>query len=307
MNTIRDEIEACATEISNREQDNLAMQIKINQVADDIARLEKFSRVNYTGFLKIVKKHDRHTNYILRPMFMVRLNQCPFWKESEDNDALLIKLSELFSVVRRQGDNKTASSSLVKDSAMFPLDSHRTVIKRFFVHTDDIFELKTHVLRHLPVLVYRDNDNLAGTEDIDPAISTLYLDNSNMDTYCSRVESEPNSQLIRLRWYGSAIGNKSISVERRTWANEERGEEVKEKFTIKDKFVNGFLHGEKVFLEKAVTKMQSSGRAPDDIKAFTILVNSIQKQIIDNHLQPGKLPIFKKDTTIFLTLPKKKF
>ncbi|GAA5816660.1 hypothetical protein MFLAVUS_010190 [Mucor flavus] len=295
MNTIRDEIEACATEISNGEQDNLAMQVKINQVADDIARLEKFSRVNYTGFLKIVKKHDRHTNYILRPMFMVRLNQCPFWKENEDNDALLIKLSELFSVVR-QGDKSAAcpvSSSLVKDSAMFSIDSHRTVIKRFFVHTDDIFELKTHVLRHLPVLVYRDNDKLAGAEDIDPAISTLYLDNLNMDTYCSRVESAPNSQLIRLRWYGSAKGNKYISVERGTLANEERGE-VKEKFTIKDKFVNGFLHGEKVFLEKAVTKMQSSGRTPDDVKAFTILVNSIQKQIIDNHMEPVLRTYYKR-------------
>ncbi|KAG2233614.1 hypothetical protein INT48_001867 [Thamnidium elegans] len=289
MNTIKDEIEACATEISNLEQqDTLAMQIKINQVADDIARLEKFSRINYTGFLKIVKKHDRHTDYILRPMFMVRLNQCPFWKENEDNDALLIKLSELFSIVREEGDNScpVLSSSLIKDSSMFAVNSHRTVIKRFFVHTDDIFELKTYVLRHLPVLVYRNNDKLAGNEDIDPPISTLYLDNSNMDTYCSRVESAQNSQLIRLRWYGSAEGNKSISVERRTLDNEDRGE-VKDKFTIKDKFVNGFLRGEKVFLENAVKKMESSGRKQDDIKEFTILVNSIQKQIIDNHMKPA--------------------
>ncbi|GAA5806445.1 hypothetical protein HPULCUR_011979 [Helicostylum pulchrum] len=297
MNTIRDEIESCATEISNGEQEALSMQVKINQVADDIARLKKFSRVNYTGFLKIVKKHDRHTNYILRPMFMVRLNQCPFWKDNEDNDALLIKLSELFSIVR-EGDNTTTaacpvSSSLVKDSTVFALGSHRTVIKRFFVHTDDIFELKTHVLRHLPVLVYKDNDKLIGSKDIDPAISTLYLDNANMDTYCSRVESTQNSQLIRLRWYGSAEGNKSISVERGTLDDEDRSE-AKDKFVIKDKFVNGFLRGEKVFLEKAVKKMQSSGRTQDGIKEFTVLVNSIQKQIIDNHMEPVLRTYYKR-------------
>ncbi|KAI8644633.1 hypothetical protein BD408DRAFT_462268 [Parasitella parasitica] len=118
------------------------------------SRKVKFARFNYTGFLKIVKKHDRHTNYILKPMFMVRLNECPFWKKEEDNNALLIKLSFLFSQIRNNGSLKSMSfqqllsTSLIK-TPEFGLDARCTVVKKLFVRTNDVLELKTYVLRHL--------------------------------------------------------------------------------------------------------------------------------------------------------------
>ncbi|GAN05874.1 vacuolar transporter chaperone (VTC) complex subunit [Mucor ambiguus] len=299
MNRIRNEIEFCTTSISDQlvpaSQDYSSttelssLQEKINSIADDVNRLEKFTRFNYTGFLKIVKKHDRHTNYILRPMFMVRLNQCPFWKKEEDNNALLIKLSSLFSQMRNGGGGGTMSfeqplsASLIKEPE-FGVDTRRTVIKRFFVHTDDVLELKTSVLRHLPVLVYRSNDN-SSPEDIDPPISTLYLDNAEMHSYCSRVESSPRSQIIRLRWYGSAKGNRYISVERRTLEDENLGD-IKDKFTIKDKYVDGFLHGSQTFLQKNVKKMEANGRSKEDIDKFEDLVQQIQKFIMEKHMEP---------------------
>ncbi|KAL9536983.1 hypothetical protein MBANPS3_012190 [Mucor bainieri] len=299
MNRIRNEIDSCTTSISDQlvpaSQDHSSttelssLQEKINSIADDVNRLEKFTRFNYTGFLKIVKKHDRHTNYILRPMFMVRLNQCPFWKKEEDNNALLIKLSSLFSQVRNGGGGGTMSfqqplsASLIKEPE-FGLDTRRTVIKRFFVHTDDVLELKTSVLRHLPVLVYRSSDNNS-QEDIDPPISTLYLDNAEMDSYCSRVESAPHSQIIRLRWYGSAKGNRYISVERRTLEDENLGD-LKDKFTIKDKYVDGFLHGDETFLQKNVKKMEVNGRSKEDIDKFADLVQQVQKFIMKKHMEP---------------------
>lgn len=282
LNKIRQEIDSCATAASNGQN---SIKDKINGLADDINRLEKYSRFNYTGFLKIIKKHDRHTNYILRPMFMVRLNQCPFWKENEDLDALLIKVSELFSKVR--GGTVQASTSL-KATSQFAFDTRRRVIKRFFVHTDDIFELKTYVLRHLPVLVYRNNDKLNNQQDIDPPISTLYLDNADMDTYCSRVESAPHSQIIRLRWYGSVEGNKSISFERRTLNDENQGD-IKDNFTIKDKYVDGFLHGDDTFLENSIKKIKASSRSSEDIQAYSSLVKGIQQQIMNKHMEPGKI------------------
>lgn len=296
MNEIRQEIDSCATTISSattNNSSNTELQEKINAVADDINRLEKFTRVNYTGFLKIVKKHDRHTNYILRPMFMVRLNQCPFWRrEDQDNfDALLMKLSELFSQVR--GSNQTMSFEQPSGESYQVIgDQRRMIVKRFFVHTDDIFELRTSVLRHLPVLVYHDLDRntTAGEEeqDIDPPISSLYLDNAEMDAYCSRVESAHHSQIIRLRWYSSANRNRHISVERRTLEDEHRGE-LKDKFTIKGKYVDGYLKGDKTFLEKSVQKMKEGGKSAQEIEMYTELVQGVQKQIVDKHLQPGKI------------------
>lgn len=261
-----------------------SIQENINWIADDINRLARYSRINYTGFLKIVKKHDRHTEYVLRPMFMVRLNQCPFW--NEDNDGLLIKLSELFAKVR---DGGMTMSFKPASQAMNFLDEQtnnerRLVVKRFFVQTENVLELKTYVLRHLPVLVYRDNSKKQ--DNIDPPISSVYLDDAELDSYNSRVEAAEGSQIIRLRWYGSAKGNNTISFERRTLAEENRGE-LKDRFTIKDKYVAGFLKGDQTFIEKAVRKLKNSGRSQEDVENLENLIKGVQKTIMEKNQQPG--------------------
>lgn len=261
-----------------------SIQENINWIADDINRLARYSRINYTGFLKIVKKHDRHTEYVLRPMFMVRLNQCPFW--NEDNDGLLIKLSELFAKVR---DGGMTMSFKPASQAMNFLDEQtnnerRLVVKRFFVQTENVLELKTYVLRHLPVLVYRDNSKKQ--DNIDPPISSVYLDDAELDSYNSRVEAAEGSQIIRLRWYGSAKGNNTIGFERRTLAEENRGE-LKDRFTIKDKYVAGFLKGDQTFIEKAVRKLKNSGRSQEDVENHENLIKDIQKAIMEKNQQPG--------------------
>lgn len=266
--------------------DMASIQENINWIADDINRLARYSRINYTGFLKIVKKHDRHTDYVLRPMFMVRLNQCPFW--NEDNDALLIKLSQLFSKVRDGG----MTMSFKPNNQMFTVvdtnsnKTRRLIVKRFFVQTENVLELKTYVLRHLPVLVYRDNSKKQ--DNIDPPISSLYFDDAELDAYNNRVESAEGSQIIRLRWYGSAKGNKSIGFERRTLNEENRGE-LKDRFVIKDKYIAGFLKGDDSFIENTVRKMKNSGRSEEDIEKYKDLVTSVQQTIIDKQMEPGKI------------------
>ncbi|KAI7877893.1 VTC domain-containing protein [Mucor mucedo] len=264
-----------------------SIQENINWIADDIIRLALYSRINYTGFLKIVKKHDRHTEYVLRPMFMVRLNQCPFW--NEDNDTLLIKLSQLFSKVRDGGMTmsfKPASQPFLNDDNMDlqqNKDARRLVVKRFFVQTENVLELKTYVLRHLPVLVYRDNSKKQ--DNIDPPISSVYLDDAELESYNSRVEGAEGAQLIRLRWYGSAKGNSTIGFERRTLAEENRGE-LKDRFTIKDKYVAGFLKGDQTFVEKSVRKMRNSGRSEQEVDKYENLIKQVQKTIVEKNMQP---------------------
>ncbi|RCI04289.1 vacuolar transporter chaperone, partial [Rhizopus stolonifer] len=259
------------------------IQENINWIADDINRLARFSRLNYTGFLKIVKKHDRHTEYVLRPMFMVRLNQCPFW--NEDNDTLLIKLSELFFRVRQGG--MTMSFKPV-NNYMPAIDqdqesARRLIVKRFFVQTENVLELKTYVLRHLPVLVYRDNSKKQ--ENIDPPISSVYFDDAELESYNFRVEGAEGSQVIRLRWYGSAKGNSSISFERRTLIEENRGE-LNDRFTIKDKYIVGFLKGDQTFIEKSVRKMKNSGRPVEDVEKHEKIVREVQQAVMKRKMEP---------------------
>ncbi|KAI9486976.1 MAG: VTC domain-containing protein [Benjaminiella poitrasii] len=263
-----------------------SIQENINWIADDINRLARYSRINYTGFLKIVKKHDRHTDYILRPMFMVRLNQCPFWKEKDnDNDGLLIKLSTLFSKVRDGGLSMSFKPTYHQEKQQ-ENEGRNLIVKRFFVQTENVLELKTYVLRHLPVLVYRDNNSsLKNQDDIDPPISSLYLDNADLESYNSRLEDAEGSHIIRLRWYGSFKGNRSISFERRTLAEENRGE-LKDRFTIKDKYVSGFLKGDETFIKKSAQKMKNSGRSNEEIDNYENLMKDVQNSILEKRMKP---------------------
>ena len=73
---------------------------ELDSIRDEVTRLEKFSRINYTGALKAAKKHDRRrgANYKVRPLLQVRLASLPF--NSEDYSPLLYRLSAMYSFIR---------------------------------------------------------------------------------------------------------------------------------------------------------------------------------------------------------------
>lgn len=63
---------------------------ELDRISDEIGELERYSRINYTGFLKAAKKHDRkRSKYRVRPLLQVRLAALPF--NSEDYSPLLYR------------------------------------------------------------------------------------------------------------------------------------------------------------------------------------------------------------------------
>ena len=78
---------------------------ELDSIINETKELQKYSNINYTGFLKIVKKHDRKrgSNYKIRPMMQMTLSKRPF--NSEQGYApLLNQLSMMYYVVRQQLD-----------------------------------------------------------------------------------------------------------------------------------------------------------------------------------------------------------
>ena len=68
---------------SNTPVTDLDFQILEEELSDiiaDVHDLAKLSRLNYTRFQKIIKKHDKNTKFILKPVFQVRMNAKPFSK-----------------------------------------------------------------------------------------------------------------------------------------------------------------------------------------------------------------------------------
>ena len=81
---------------------------ELDNITKETNELEKYARINHTGFLKAAKKHDRKRgqSYRVRPLLQVRLSALPFNKE--DYSPLLYRLSAMYNFIRQHmdgGDN----------------------------------------------------------------------------------------------------------------------------------------------------------------------------------------------------------
>lgn len=124
LQRLRDETEQCekdlaplgvkATEDGKADDDSKEKREKIlrdvlgrlDKVTKETNELEKYSRINYTGFMKAAKKHDRKRGQMYRvgPLLRVRLQALPF--NSEDYSPMLYRLSAMYSFVRQSLEGK---------------------------------------------------------------------------------------------------------------------------------------------------------------------------------------------------------
>ena len=190
----------------------------LEESLSEAQELDNFCRVNFTGFIKIVKKHDKlHPRYpSVKSLLQVRLKELPF--NSEEYSPLLYKISFLYNILRT--NSSTVSKSLANSSKLSSVHNHEESSFQsytFWIHPDNLMEVKTRILRHLPVLVYAappsenddligrlqstvmnsdvtfptassasgsDDDNM-GSKGYDPVIRTIYFDNDAFELYNS--------------------------------------------------------------------------------------------------------------------------
>ena len=94
-------VQHCENEVHAKKGDPEALKTlerEVSRITSELNELATYTRLNYTGFIKILKKHDKHTAFMLKPMFMVRLNTKPLYLENLDN--LIIRLSKLYDLIR---------------------------------------------------------------------------------------------------------------------------------------------------------------------------------------------------------------
>lgn len=187
---------------------------EINKITQDLQDLAHFQRLNYTAFLKIIKKHDKHTGFTLRAHFMnFQLNSFPFHKESFA--PLVSRLSTLYNIVRTGTAPAVTKAQSIDSEEDEELEHPGCISKKtaFWVHPDSIMDLKMLILKYLPLVVYeptpalnsshRSTSQLSSYLASESPVSTVYLDNADFDLYMSQVEHRDRSETIRLRWYGS--------------------------------------------------------------------------------------------------------
>ncbi|MCJ1474069.1 vacuolar transporter chaperone [Lambiella insularis] len=259
------------------EEDFLLLEEDLSDIIADVHDLAKFTQLNYTGFQKIIKKHDKQTSWHLKPVFAARLKAKPFF--SDNYDAFIVKLSKLYDIVRTRGNPIKGDSAAGGGQQNFVRQT-----TKYWVHPDNITELKLIILKHLPVLVFNPSKEF---ETKDSAISSIYYDNpETWELYMGRLQKTEGAEAIRLRWYGG-METDMIFVERKTHREDWTGEKsVKARFSLKEKNVNAFLSG-KMTVEEVFAKMRRDGKKSEkEINDLERLAREIQYRVMRRKLVP---------------------
>lgn len=217
------------------------------------------------------------TGWHLKPVFDTRLKAKPFYKENYD--ASVVKLSKLYDIVRTRGNPAKGDSAAGGSQASFVRQT-----TKYWVHPDNVTELKLIILKHLPVLVFNASKEF---DRQDSAITSIYFDNPDTwELYMGRLMKTEGAEAVRLRWYGG-MQNETIFVERKTHREDWTGEtSVKARFSLKEKNVKAYLRGELLpaaIFEKARREGKKSEKAINEEQR---LAAEIQYSILKHGYRP---------------------
>jgi SPX domain protein involved in polyphosphate accumulation len=243
---------------------------QVGEAGEEFLQLEKYVNLNFMGFHKILKKHDRRLPNPCKAFYVGRLYD-QSWVRGDFSD-VFVKVSRLYSQIRGDDDAPAAENSRQ--------DFVRST-RKYWVHTEDISHVKYIILQHLPVLLQKS----MGGETDSQLVNSIYIDNYAMELYHGRLDKTPGAIALRFRWYGTGTPETAF-VERKThrekWAQEIS---VKERFVVPEKQVLPLLTG--AFDIKAeAEKMRSKGKSEEDIRGVVELASEVQQAISSKQLRP---------------------
>ena len=74
------------------------IRVRVDNSAQDFLKLEKYVNLNFTGFHKILKKHDKRLPNPCKAFYMARLHEQAWMRD--DHSDLIVKMSTLHSILR---------------------------------------------------------------------------------------------------------------------------------------------------------------------------------------------------------------
>ncbi|KAJ3379115.1 vacuolar transporter chaperone [Entophlyctis sp. JEL0112] len=181
-----------------------SVRAQVSHLLEEVADLSKYTRLNYTGFLKILKKHDRYTRFQLKPTFLLRLRARPFYEMSVEH--LVVRLSRIFNNVRMRGIGGSGTDHKEAIPDKFIRKS-----RKYWVHYDKLIRLRWY----------------GGMDSQDIFIERKVL---KVKEFSAAAETE-----VDLDDDGSDKSQKKRNIE------DESTE--KTRFTVKEEFVNAYLAG----------------------------------------------------------------
>jgi SPX domain protein involved in polyphosphate accumulation/uncharacterized membrane protein YidH (DUF202 family) len=200
-------------------QDELLREAK--DIGDEFLQLEKYVNLNYMGFHKILKKHDKQLPHSpCRKFYISHLHNQP-WVQGSYAD-LLVTLGQVYSEIRGDESALSSSGDLSRQVSAAPhimgssplqqqssaiagsnSDGHgmQTLKSRtkYWVDVRHVSKVKHMILPHLPVYQFEENEYTGDSQ----LVNSVYLDNANLEVYHSRLKDDGRGMVVKLSWYGS--------------------------------------------------------------------------------------------------------
>mmetsp|Transcript_6084 Transcript_6084/g.17418 ORF Transcript_6084/g.17418 Transcript_6084/m.17418 type:complete len:754 (-) Transcript_6084:271-2532(-) len=279
-----------------------ALLAEAKRIGDEFLALEKYVNLNYLGFHKAVKKHDKMLPLAPCQQFYMHVLRNQPWVQG-DHSELLVQLSSVYSRLRdpessdtlpplalRTGSVRGPASralsyagsdfeSIASPSGYGP--AGRTT-KRYWVRTTDVSSVKHHILQHLGVSSAASGLAPGGTT----FVNAVYLDNTSLELYHGLLDKRPGATTMRIKWMGAKPGDQ-VMLERRL--HDGNDAEVTA-LPLPERFVVPFLQGtltEQEFVRN-LKRLQSSGEGMDDaeVRRLAQLFGDLSRVVSAKQLAP---------------------
>eukprot|EP00538_Stauroneis_constricta_P006375 CAMPEP_0119570346 /NCGR_PEP_ID=MMETSP1352-20130426/43566_1 /TAXON_ID=265584 /ORGANISM="Stauroneis constricta, Strain CCMP1120" /LENGTH=715 /DNA_ID=CAMNT_0007620013 /DNA_START=77 /DNA_END=2224 /DNA_ORIENTATION=+ len=260
-----------ATEAKVGVEPNTTIMTLADEIAEDFLRVEKYVNINFMGFHKILKKHDKHLPNNPCKAFYISRMHAQAWVRGDYSD-LVVRLSQIYSTLREDHvapENKDASQSFLRSTT------------KYWVKTEDVSRVKYAILRHLPVFLQKTSSGESDSQ----FTNSVYVDNDQLELYHGRLDKSPGAIALRLRWYG--VGEPTtVFVERKTHNDKWTGEvSVKERFMITDAEVQQVMKNTYPIAQKK-QEMLAKGKTQKEADEWEQLVREITQVCVSKQLVP---------------------
>ena len=142
-------------------------------VAGSFLTLEKYVNINFMGFHKILKKHDKNSPAHACKQFYINRMHNQAWVRGDYSD-VVVRLSAIYSTLR---DDHVAEEN--KDTTQ----AFSRSTTKYWVRTEDVSKVKYAVLKHLPVFLQKTSTGESDSQ----FTNSVYFDNDQLGEFQNKL------------------------------------------------------------------------------------------------------------------------
>ncbi|KAI8997787.1 VTC domain-containing protein [Pilobolus umbonatus] len=239
----------------------------IKKITSDIYEINLFIHVNYKAIEQLVCTHNALINKNSQKFFFnVIKERC---LDNQRLDSLIIKNGQLlnkYNQIKSGRDDKKTDGQCYHG--------------RFWLHPHNVKEVMATLSFHLP---FRGRQS-----DYDEFISSIYLDNDNLDGYASQLQFDNDTEMIRCYWKDAMEHKNEVYIEKYTSNKKDVKTEINKRIIMdKDQASNFF--GMKYTADNYAQDLKEQGCSDSYVMESYTIAKSIQDIINRTGVYPKLL------------------